>query len=133
MPTELRMMNDRATRYRKMVAARQACRQCAGLANGSTIGGGEFDSAGIGPWTRWLGDLGARVLVVGQDWGDQGAFEKQEGRNDPSPTNAMLRKLLASIGVPVPDVRQSDSPSGVVLTNAILCFKDKPPHPSHRK
>lgn len=118
-------MDDRATRYQKLVLDRKACRQCAGLVNGSMLRAGDFDSAEIGPWTRWLGDLGARVLVVGQDWGDQRAFEKLEGVNDPSATNRMLRKLLASVGVQVPDIGMAAGPSGVFLTNAVLCFKDQ--------
>lgn len=124
MPIEGPMVGDRTATYRRMVTARRICRECAGLTNGSVIGAGKFDSAEIGPWTRWLGDLSARVLVVGQDWGDQRAFTKQEGRNDPSATNTMLRSLLASVGVPVPDVDQSGRSSGVFLTNAVLCFKD---------
>jgi uracil-DNA glycosylase family 4 len=107
-----------------MVSARKACRRCEGLVNASALRDGDFDSSEIGPWTRWLGDLGASVLIVGQDWGDQRAFEKLEGMNDPSATNRMLWKLLASIGVDVPDVGIAAGSSGVFLTNAILCFKD---------
>lgn len=118
-------MDDRATRYRTLVAERKACRRCEGLANASVIRGGEFDSDEIGPWTRWLGDLGARVLVVAQDWGDQHAFEEQKGRDvSQSATIRMLRELMASAGVQMPDVGAAAGPSGVFLTNAILCFKD---------
>jgi len=119
-------MDDRATRYRALVSARRACRRCMGLVNASAVRNGEFDSAEIGPWTRWLGDLSARVLIVGQDWGDRRSFEKQEGRDVAhSATNRMLRELLASIGVQVPDVGVAAGPSGVFLTNAVLCFKDQ--------
>lgn len=125
MPTIVTTMKNQTTKYRAMVSARKACRQCDGLVNASVLRDGEFDSSEIGPWTRWLGDLGARVLVVGQDWGDQRAFEKLEGVNDPSATNKMLRRLLASVGVEVPDVGIARGPSGVFLTNAVLCFKDQ--------
>jgi DNA polymerase len=118
-------MDDRSRRYRKLVLDRKACKQCEGLVNGSMLRAGDFDSAEIGPWTRWLGDLGARILVVGQDWGDQRAFEKLAGLNDASATNRMLRRLLESIGVQVPDVGLASGPSGVFLTNAVLCFKDQ--------
>ena len=118
-------MNDRSTRYQALVNARKACHQCNGLANASTLRAGEFDSTAIGPWTRWLGDLNARILVVGQDWGDRHAFEKQAGVDVSSnATNKMLRELLCSIGIRVPDVCVTDAPFGVFLTNAILCFKD---------
>ncbi len=119
-------MDDRATRYRTLVSARKLCRQCEGLVNASMICNGDLDSGEIGPWTRWLGDLHARVVVVGQDWGDQRAFEKQHGRDLPnSATNQMLRRLLASVGVDVPEVGVAAAPSGVFLTNAALCFKDR--------
>ena len=118
-------MDDPARRYRQLFSDRKACRQCKGLLNGSTLREGELDSAEIGPWTRWLGDLAARVLVIGQDWGDQRAFEKLQGLNDPSATNKMLRKLLASVGVQVRAVGMAAGPSGVCLTNAVLCFKDQ--------
>jgi len=36
----------------------------------------------------------------------------------------MLRELLDSIGVQVPDVCVTSEPHGVFLTNAVLCFKD---------
>ena len=108
-----------------MVSARKACRQCEGLVNASALQGGAFDSAEIGPWTRWLGDLQARLMIVGQDWGDQRAFETQKGLDTArSATNVILRELLASIGVQVPEVGVGSGPAGVFLTNAVLCFKD---------
>lgn len=110
--------------YRRLVLSRQQCRLCDGLANASAISGGALDSQEIGPWSRWLGDLNARVLVVGQEWGDQAAFEKQRGLDLPSSaTNRMLRRLLASVGVEVPEVGTAVKPTGVFLTNAALCFK----------
>lgn len=119
-------MDERASRYRAMVLERKTCSRCLGLVNASKLHEGRFDSDEIGPWTRWLGDLDARVLVVGQDWGDQRAFVQQEGRDiSNDETNRMLRKLMASIGFPVPDVGAVTGPSGVFLTNAVLCFKDQ--------
>jgi len=116
--------DDRKARYDALVSARKLCRRCDGLANASEICDGILDSAEIGPWTCWLGDLHACVMVVGQEWGDQRAFEKQQGRDLPSnATNKMLRRLLASIGVEVPEVGVASCPSGVFLTNAALCFK----------
>ncbi len=146
-------MHDRATQYRTIVKERKKCRLCEceglkagrrcecagplckGLVNANAIRGGKFDSDEIGPWTRWLGDLNACVLVVGQDWGGQTNFEKQKGRdigrNDvpPSPpsfANTKLRELLDSVGVQVPDVGVPSDRHRVFLTNAVLCFKDGP-------
>lgn len=118
-------MVDRQEAYRQLVTARKACRSCAGLVNASAIQHGEFDAEDIGAWTRWLGDLTARVMVVGQDWGDQRAFIRQAGVDvQHNPTNQMLRELLASVGITVPDVGMATGPAGVFATNAILCLKD---------
>ena len=66
------------------------------------------------------------VMVVGQDWGDQRAFEKQGGRDSPrSWTNERLRELLAQAGFAVPAVGPNES-SGVFLTNAALCLRKEP-------
>jgi DNA polymerase len=93
--------------------------------NAANLRDGEFDSDHIGPWTRWLGDLRARVLVVGQDWGAQRTLANQNGRDVATGyTNRMLRALLASVGIQVPDVCVTSVPYGVFLTNAVLCFKD---------
>jgi len=75
------------------------------------------------PLVSCLAILNADVMIVGQDWGDQRAFEKQSGRDDPSSaTNQMLRKLMASAGISVPT--QTDrGTSGVFLTNAVLCLR----------
>ena len=118
-------MDDRSERYQALVEARKACRLCSdfGLINASVIRGGKLDSVQIGPWSGWFGDLHARIMVVGQDWGDQRAFENQAGQNWPdSATNGMLLKLLAEAGIDVPAVGSPES-SGVFLTNAVLCFR----------
>lgn len=119
------MILERPRRYEALVEARKACRLChdLGLINASEVRGGRFDSSQIGPWSGWLGDLEARIMVVGQDWGDQRAFEKQAGLDSPrSATNRTLRELLASIGIDVPDIGPAVSP-GVFLTNSVLCFR----------
>ena len=118
-------MDNCSQRYHALVDARKACRLCSdlGLINASEVRGGELDSAQIGPWSGWLGDLHARVMVVGQDWGDQRAFEKQGGSDSPNSwTNRRLRELLAAAGIDVPEVGPSES-SGVFLTNAVLCLR----------
>ena len=118
---------SRPQKYQALVDARKACRLCSksGLINASEVRGGTLDAAvQMGPWSGWLGDLHARVMIVGQDWGDRRAFEKQLGKNEPSATNRMLRELLASIGIDVPEAGPGES-SGVFLTNAVLCFRSE--------
>ena len=67
--TESVLSADKSERYFQLVEARKACTACAGLSNPSTFHEGEFDSAQIGPWSRWQGNLNAAVMIVGQDWG----------------------------------------------------------------
>jgi DNA polymerase len=117
---------EKAARYAALVEARKSCSRCPGLANPSQVEGGRFDSTDIGPWTQWLGDLNADVMVIGQDWGDQRAFVRQKGIDESSSaTNTMLLELLGSIGYPVPRVDAPSRNSRVFLTNAVLCLKNE--------
>ncbi len=112
--------------YRVLVQRRKACRLCSGMENPSDVSAGSFDSDQIGPWTRWLGDLNAEVMLVGQEWGDRAAFLRQQGLDSPnSATNRLLRELLASVGVEVPEASDGTADVGVFLTNAALCLKDQ--------
>ncbi len=54
--------------YERLVAARKACKRCRPrLANPAYIAEGHLDSAEIGPYSRWQGNLYAPIVVVGQD------------------------------------------------------------------
>jgi uracil-DNA glycosylase family 4 len=119
-------MISKQDRYEALVRARKSCNRCVGLTNASAEACGQFDSAEIGPWTRWQGDLDSRIMVVGQDWGSLSAFTKQRGLDAPTnPTNQMLRVLLASVGIDVslPHQDADSKRTGVFFTNAILCLK----------
>jgi uracil-DNA glycosylase family 4 len=95
------------------------------LVNPSSPTLSRWDSDQIGPWTRWLGDLEARVMVVGQDWGSRTLFRKQRGIDIASnATNTRLAELLALVGVSVSNAGAATNASGVFLTNAVLCLKD---------
>lgn len=113
-------------RYADLVAGRKQCRLCVGLRNPADAELAVFDSDEIGPWTRWLGDRNARLMIVGQDWGDVRHFKENEGIDDCTKmsyhTNRRLRDSLQRIGVEVPAERK-DGSSGVFLTNAVLCLK----------
>jgi uracil-DNA glycosylase family 4 len=118
-------LDEKRRLYSSLVSDRKVCERCAaiGLTNPSRIQSGAFDSAEIGPWTRWNGDLDARILVVGQEWGDIASLERQCGIDTASKTNEMLRELLDSVGVSVASAPTSLPASGVFLTNAALCLK----------
>lgn len=111
--------------YVELVARRKACFCCTGLTNPSCFRGGTFDSDQIGPWTLWQGDLGAKCMVVGQDWGDTNYFRDNLGREAPNnPTNTTLRNLLDIAGLRTDPPSTEKSPKGgVFFTNAILCLK----------
>lgn len=118
-------MDVRAKQYRSLVLQRKACRACSdlGLVNAAEIQCGKYDSEQIGPGSQSFCDLRARVMVIGQDWGDQRAFEKQQGVNlANSATNRMLRTLMEAAGIAVSETADGQA-SGVFLTNAVLCFR----------
>jgi uracil-DNA glycosylase len=117
---------DKRADYIALVKSRRACRLCDGLTNPFEYEGGRFDSDHIGPWSRWQGNLGAKLMVVGQDWGDIGYFRKYEGREaERNPSNETLRELLSSVGIEInPPSATDDVESVIFLTNAILCLKE---------
>lgn len=117
--------DSKRNKYIEMVLERKACRRCenCGLTNPSVVDNGKLDGIEIGPWTRWNGDLNARILIVGQEWGDVASFERQGGLDTPSATNEMLLDLLGSVGISLQTAPSGGSQTGVFLTNAALCLK----------
>ena len=98
---------------------------CSGLANPSRIDGGQHDSAEIGPWTTWQGNLGASVMLVGQDYSDVRYFVRSQGREGAdNPTDVTLVRLMAQLGIALTPPRRRDARGEAFLTNAILCLKD---------
>lgn len=116
---------DKYDRYRELVARRKACRACPELINPSVYQGGVFDSGHIGPWSQWHGDLNAKLVVVGQDWGDIKYFSEHKGYDaEENPTNKFLIELIRLIGFEVsPLSGKTPDYSSLFFTNAILCLK----------
>ncbi|MED5590661.1 uracil-DNA glycosylase family protein [Bacillus subtilis] len=103
-------------KYRELVHQRKQCTLCQGIKNPAVILDGRYDSNHINPWTRWCGNLNAKVMVVGQDWGHVEAFIRNKGQVNPlNTTNNKLIEMLSLIGVKLEDT---------YLTNAILCMKE---------
>lgn len=123
----LRPTNDLAVQrgYADLVASRKACTRCNGLINPSSLSNGMLDSDQIGPWTLWQGNLAAKCIVVGQDWGDTNYFLDNRGREAPNnPTNTTLRNLLAIAGLNIdPPSAEKLPEDALFFTNAILCLK----------
>lgn len=117
---------SKAERYQVLVQSRKACHNCSGLTNPTDCANGAFDSNHIGPWSRWQGNLNAKLMIVGQDWGDTAYFLNNAGVESPkNPTNYNLVRLLASIGVKIDPLPKFSAFEGqVFLTNAILCLKE---------
>ena len=113
-----------AAAYTKLVESRKACDACAELKNPARIDDGVFDSQDIGPYTRWLGDLEAKLLIVAQDFADTESFRKYGGRPGARvPTNLTLVRLLEAAGIKVAAPPEEVNDAGVFLTNAVLCMK----------
>jgi DNA polymerase len=116
-------MSKRAA-YTRLVEARKACDACAQLENPARIENGDLDSEEIGPYSRWLGDLGAALLIVAQDFADVASFRKYGGQPGARvPTNLALVQLLEAAGIGVSTPPDTMAKSGVFLTNAVLCMK----------
>ena len=118
----------RTEEYQALVKERKECRlcACAGLRNPAMPELVQLDSDEIGPWTRWLGDRTAELMIIGEDWGDVDYYRKHNGFDDDrvnSPANRRLKRLLNSIEMSIPSGERRDEPSGVFLTNALLCLK----------
>ena len=90
---------SKAERYAALVAERKRCRLCVGLRNPADAELASFDSGEIGPWSRLHGDLDARLMIIGQDWGDVGYYSSNRGLDDfRNPTMRTLERLLRGLG-----------------------------------
>ncbi|MFD0716235.1 uracil-DNA glycosylase family protein [Paenibacillus sp. GCM10027626] len=115
--------------YGVLVKQRKACTLCDSqqceLQNPSIAFSGKYDTNEIGHWTDWQGSLNAKIMVIGQDWGDIGTLEKQGGECnvDNSATNRALMKLIQIAGVDVNENNFRNQHPDLFFTNAILCMK----------
>jgi len=114
----------KSEKYSGLVSLRKQCSKCIGLRNPAEPGLSQFDSEEIGPWSRLHGDQNARVMVVGQDWGDVRYFQANKGLDNlRNPTMLTLEKLLQVAGQNVSLQKYTAGNHGLFLTNAILCLK----------
>jgi DNA polymerase len=121
------MSLDKSLSYAKLVCARKVCKLCQNITNPSEVysNGICLDSGEIGPWSQWQNSLDARILLVGQDWGDVKGFIKQDGEEwDSSETNKNLIKLFSSIGINIEGPTFEKKHKDLFFTNAVLCLKD---------
>jgi DNA polymerase len=115
----------KSVEYDILVSERIECRRCEGLKNPSVVEGGRFDSSEIGPWSRWQGSLDARLMIVGQDWGDLRYFTGHSGREGAAnPTNDTLQDLVRLLGIDVGQPGDQRRSGVAFFANAVLCLKD---------
>lgn len=121
--------DEKQNLYFDLVKKRKSCRDCMsfGLINQNQVNKGKYDkNEVIGAWSLWQGSLEAKILVVGQDWGDIASFERDRGQNGfyKDVTNTNLVRLFKSIGIDVEEPGANIQNPLLFFTNAVLCLKE---------
>lgn len=115
--------------FEDLIAARKACRACVERSPGRIRSCAEFDFDPdvVSHWEQWLGHRKPKLVVVGQDFGNVGYFQRCRGRDEPdNKTNENLYRLLTAAGIDVKHPSRRDAEAPVFLTNSILCIKEGP-------
>lgn len=99
------------------------------LINPQNICNGDFDKEEeLNAWSKWQGDLKADILVIGQDWGGEQCYIKQNGKDsDKDDTNRNLIKLFESIGIKVRKPSEqylNKENQNLFFTNCIMGIKE---------
>jgi len=118
---------DVEDQWRRLVAARKACRICVERSPGRLRSCGEFDFDPdvVSHWQQWLGHKSPKLLLVGQDFANVDYFVRYRGHDEPhNQTNDNLQRLLAAAGIQVNDPPELDRAAPVFATNSILCVKE---------
>ena len=112
-------------RYARLVSKRKKHSFPDGLQNPANILGGRFDCDQIGAWSRWHGDLNAKILLIGQDWGDEKYFTDNLGKDsDGNQTCKNLKKLFNEIGFDLGSAApETPVKNGLFFTNSVLGLK----------
>ena len=113
----------------ELIKARKICQVCMARNPGKIHSGAsfEFDPDVISYWSQWLGHPRPHILMVGQDFGDVGYFDRNRGKdNAENKTNDNLYELLTHIGLKPTRPPRPDLETRVYLTNSILCLKNPP-------
>ncbi len=109
--------------YEALVKLRKNHRFPKGLENPSKVNGGEYDNeTQIGPWSKWQGNLDAKIMVIGQDWGDINTYIKNKGSDKDIDTNKRLRELFLELGIEL-GPPENPNKTDLFLTNAVLGLK----------
>jgi DNA polymerase len=123
----MRLMNSKERAYQELVKKRKKYKFPPGLINPANVKNGIFDKEiNIGPWCKWQGNLNAKIMLIGQDWGTVKYYIETKGSHeDESRTNISLIKLFKSIGIDIGTPSHPNHLAPCFFTNAILGLKDE--------
>lgn len=117
-------MNTKETAYRRLVHKRKSF-QFEKLLNPSEIEGGRFDADHVELWAQWMGNLDAKVMLVGKDFGGKSFFLRFQGGCDPkSTTNLNLIRLFATLGIDIGTPNRPNHSAPVFFTNSVFGIID---------
>jgi hypothetical protein len=112
-------MNPKEAAYRRLVEKRKSF-HFEKLLNPSEIEGGRYDCDHVELWARWMGNLNAKIMLVGKDFGGNAFFLRFQGGCDPkSTTNKNLIRLFAELGIDIGTPDRPNHSSPVFFTNSV--------------
>ncbi|HLN20520.1 MAG TPA: uracil-DNA glycosylase family protein [Bacteroidales bacterium] len=93
--------------------------------NPAEIDNGIYDTDHVELWARWLGNLDAKIMLVGKDFGGLGFLRQFNGCCDPdSKTNKNLITLFSKLSVAIGTPSSPNADAEVFLTNSIFGIID---------
>lgn len=132
-------MNTKESRYSELVEEVRKCKKC--MIDQKTQGTKLVQDkcrSQINLWSHWQGSLDAKILVIGQDWGEKPDPESYDKwTNDPTyPSLTGKHKQipkhkfktdnnLAKICREALGLDLNKSQKSLFFTNAVLCYRDK--------
>lgn len=92
-----------------------------GFINQSQVAPIELDMGDhLEPWSKWQGKIPADILVVGQDWGSEDYYLKNNGKDDDvNPTCKNLISLFEEIGIKIGTPGEPKRDVNIHFTNII--------------
>jgi len=116
--------NPKNDAYRMLVEKRKSY-SFTGLINPSKFEDGKYDCGQVEAWAQWMGNLNAKIMLVGKDFGGTRFFREFRGRCNPeSQTNKNLIQLFSSLGINIGTPDRPNISAPVFLTNAIFGLID---------
>ncbi len=117
-------MNPKETAYRQLAEKRKSF-QFEQLLNPSEIEEGKYDCNHVEMWARWMGNLDAKVMLIGKDFGGKAFFLRFQGGCDPqSTTNLNLIRLFATLGIDIGTPDKPNRSAPVFFTNSVFGIID---------